>query len=165
MCCSQNTCKRPRWGSNLSSLAPQPWSWPFTTGFTTTASWHSHRMRFSFKSTFLLSFQCVSFILPTTLKKASRRHTVSVFHTHYNGSSKNTAYKLLPESQAPNSLLSNQTLSSEACWNSLARANTLTSADCSSRPGFLTLRRDTLSESQLHKKYLWGLQLSTSPKF
>lgn len=59
-------------GSQLSSLAPQPWSWPFTTGFTTTASWHSHRMRFSFKSTFLLSSQCVSFILPTTQGNAGQ---------------------------------------------------------------------------------------------
>lgn len=117
MCCSQYTCKRPRWDSNLSSLAPQPWSWPFTTGFTTTASWHSHRMRFSFKSTFLLSSQCVSFILPTTLKK----QVGDIQHLYFTHNKMEAA-----RTRLTNSYLDNQTpVFWSLCLSSLVWANIL----------------------------------------
>lgn len=134
MCCSQNTCKRPRWSSNLSSLAPQPRSWPFTTGFTTTASGHSHRMRFSFKSTFLLSSQCVSFILPTTLKK----QVGDIQHLYFTHITTEAARTRLTNSYLRVKLLTHyfqtKPLSSEACWSSLVWVSALTGADCSSRP-------------------------------
>lgn len=62
----------------------------FTMEVITTATWHNQKMRFSFKRTFLLSFQGVSFILPITQGCAGQGSKVEA-HTLFKKKSKRVA--------------------------------------------------------------------------